>query len=94
MSLFAWIMTGIYLPVYVIKIIILFIIYTLGYIVSIASGFTGAIIFSVIGALSFITVIFAFLPVSWVVSIIAGVTIVYSETIFYWVKRIWEIVRG
>ena len=93
MSLYSLFMTIVYLPIYFFSMLIGLILYLIGDILSIFGSFLGSITGFFFGAYHFVNfVINPFFPVLWVVSLLAGLLIVFSETIIYWVKKIWEVI--
>lgn len=92
MSLFAWIMTGVYLPVYILIQLISLVVGLVSHVLFVFLSLVTSITSSVAGAISLLSVVFGFMPLSWAVSLIVGLGIVNAETVIYWLKKIWEII--
>lgn len=93
MSLYSLFMVIVNIPIYFFSQLIHLILFLIGDVLSIFGSFLGSITGFFFNAYNFVKfVINPFFPVLWVLSLLAGLMIVFSETIIYWAKKIWEVI--
>lgn len=81
-----------YFFVFLVKTGVSLVIDIISYVLDIFLTLISSIMATIYGAVAFVSVVLAFLPASWVLSILAGLAIVNAETIIYWLKKIWEVI--
>jgi hypothetical protein len=93
MSLYAYLMTLIHVPLYYFLYLFHTLVYQVWNVYSNLSSLIVSITGFFFGAYHFVNfVINPFFPIPWVLSLLAGLMIVFSETIIYWAKKIWEVI--